>query len=69
MNREIDLFGVFVPDLLVFIVIAYALCIPLRRLLSACGIDRLVWHRPLFDVALFVLMLGGTVALFHRLAS
>ncbi len=69
MNREIDLFGVFVPDLLLCLVVAYGLSVPLRGLLSRLGIDRIVWHRPLFDAALYILLLGGTVAATHRLLS
>jgi hypothetical protein len=62
MIHEIDLFGVFLPDLLVWIVVAFFLNIPLRHLLSWLGVYRLVWHRPLFDTAVYILLLGGTVA-------
>ncbi len=46
--------------------VAFALSLPLRRLLAATGFYRLVWHRPLFDLALFVVLLGGVVTLAHR---
>jgi hypothetical protein len=28
---------------------------------------RFVWHRPLFDTALFVLLLGGIVFIAHQI--
>ena len=62
MMHEIDLFGVFLPDLLVWIVVAFLLNIPLRHILSGLGVYRLVWHRPLFDTAIYILVLGGIIA-------
>ena len=63
MTHEIDLYGVFVPDLLVWGLVAYALATLLRRLLGRIGFYRVVWHRALFDAALYVILLGGTAAL------
>ncbi len=63
MIHEVDLFGVFVPDLLVWVVLAYGLAIVSRRILGRIGFYRLVWHRPLFDTAVYLLILGGTVSL------
>jgi hypothetical protein len=40
-----------------------------RRLIAATGFYRLVWHRPLFDLALYVLLLGGVIVLAHRILS
>ncbi|WP_342111129.1 DUF1656 domain-containing protein [Methylobacterium sp. SI9] len=61
MMGEIDLYGVFVPGLALWMAIAFALSLLLRRLLAASGFYRLVWHRPLFDLALYVVLLGGVV--------
>jgi hypothetical protein len=66
MMGEIDLYGVFVPGLALWMAAAFALSLPLRRLLVATGFYRLVWHRPLFDLALYVVLLGGVVTLAHR---
>ncbi len=63
MIAEIDLYGVFLPALLVWAIIAIPISALLRRLLTAAGAYRLVWHAPLFDFALFVITLGGIVAL------
>ena len=66
MIHEIDLYGVFVPDLLVWLGVAFLVSVPVRRLLGLLGVYRLVWHHALFDVALFILILGGVVAVAQR---
>jgi len=63
MIGEIGIGGVFVPSLLIWALIAFVLNLALRRVLAAVGFYRLVWHRPLFDAALFVILLGIVVAL------
>jgi hypothetical protein len=62
MIGEFSIFGVFVAPLLVWILLALPLAAVLRRLLEWLGVYRLVWHRPLFDLALLVLVVGGIVA-------
>ena len=52
MIGEFDIYGVFVPALLVWALIALALTAVLRRCLAVIGFYRLVWHRGLFDVAM-----------------
>jgi hypothetical protein len=63
MRYEIDIYGVLIPALLLWLVVAYALSAVLRRLMQRYGLYRLVWHRALFDFALFVCLLGGVVYL------
>ena len=63
MRYEIDLFGVLVPALLLWLVAAYLLGALLRLLLERSGLYRFVWHRALFDFALYVCLLGGVVYL------
>jgi hypothetical protein len=62
MIGELDLYGVFVPPLLVWTGVALPLTSILRRLLRWIGFYRFVWHRPLFDFALLVIVLGAVVA-------
>ena len=69
MTHEIDIYGVFLPDLLVWFVVAFLISIPVRRGLGMLGFYRLVWHRALFDVALVVILLGGVLAASHRVLS
>ena len=63
MRFEFDIYGVLIPALLVWLVVAYALSALLRRLMQRFGLYRLVWHRALFDFALYVCLLGGVVYL------
>ncbi len=62
MIGEIPIGGVFVIRGLVSLVIAMAIVAVLRRALAWCGVYRFVWHRPLFDFALLILVFGGVVA-------
>jgi len=63
MIGEIDLYGVFVSPLLIWVAIALPLTAILRRVLARVGLYRFVWHRPLFDLALLVVMVGAVVSL------
>jgi hypothetical protein len=63
MRYEIDLYGVLMPSLMLWLVITYAVGAVLRRLLERAGVYRHVWHRALFDLALYVCLLGGVVYL------
>ncbi|SFV03395.1 Protein of unknown function [Methylobacterium sp. 174MFSha1.1] len=64
---DIDLYGVFVPALLVWALVAVLVSLGLRRLIGALGLYRLVWHRPLFDLCLTLVCLGVVVSLAGRL--
>lgn len=69
MTGELDLYGVFVPSLAAWMLIAFALSLLLRRLLARTGFYRMVWHRPLFDLALYVVLLGLVVSVAVPLTS
>jgi len=66
MAGEIDVYGVFIPSLMVWVAASLPLTAALRRLLQWFGFYRLVWHRPLFDSALLVIVLGAVVAVSTR---
>jgi hypothetical protein len=60
---ELDIYGVYFPIFVVFAAIAFVLMLVLRRVLDAFAFYRFVWHRPLFDLAVYVILLGAvTVA-------
>ncbi|MEE7439670.1 Protein of unknown function [Methylobacterium sp. UNC300MFChir4.1] len=69
MTGELDLYGVFVPSLAAWMLIAFALSLLVRRLLARTGFYRMVWHRPLFDLALYVVLLGLVVSVAVPLTS
>ncbi|SOE47462.1 conserved hypothetical protein [plant metagenome] len=57
MIGEFNLYGVYLPWLLV-LAFATLLCAKLlRRVLARAGFYRHVWHPALFDLALFVVLL------------
>ena len=62
MIGEFDIYGVYLPSFLVFATIAFLLQLAVKRMFDACGIYRYVWHRPLFDLAIFVILLGVVTA-------
>ena len=66
---ELDIYGVFVPALLLWMVIAYAITALLRRLCERFGLYRFAWHRALFDLSLYVLVLSAVVALETKFLS
>jgi Protein of unknown function (DUF1656) len=66
MIGEIDIFGVFVPAVLVLMLIAYLINLVIRRVLTRIGFYRFVWHRSIFDLGIYVLVLGTVVVLSHR---
>lgn len=66
MIGEINIYGILFPPLLIWIGMALLLSAGLRRVLAALGIYRFVWHRPLFDLCLLVLLTGLIQFLFHH---
>jgi hypothetical protein len=69
MIGEIDVFGVFVPAVLVLMLIAYLINLVLRAVLARVGFYRLVWHRSIFDLGIYVLVLGLVVVVSHKLIT
>jgi Protein of unknown function (DUF1656) len=57
MIGEFDIYGVFVPALLVWALVALSLTGVLRAVLARVGFYRLVWHRPLVDLSLLIIVL------------
>jgi hypothetical protein len=66
---EVSIDGVFVPTFLVWLVVAVVVTAVAKRALAAAGFYDLVWHRPLFDLALTVVVFGGVVALAARMVG
>jgi hypothetical protein len=59
---EFDVYGVYFPIFVVVAAVAFLLQLLLKRVLDACGFYRFVWHRPLLDVAIYVILLGIVTA-------
>jgi hypothetical protein len=69
MIGEIDVVGVFVPAILVLMLIAYLINLAVRTVLARIGLYRFIWHRSVFDLALYVLVLGLVVIVSHRIVT
>ncbi|UEM06231.1 DUF1656 domain-containing protein [Skermanella rosea] len=60
--KELDIAGVYVAPILGWALVALVVWTMLRRLIDGLGASRWIWHRGLFDAALFVIVLGGVAA-------
>jgi Protein of unknown function (DUF1656) len=61
MTYELDLFGVLVPSLLLWSVIAFVLARIASKLIARAGLYRRIWHPALFDFSLFICLAAGLV--------
>jgi hypothetical protein len=61
MTYELDLFGVLVPSLLLWSVVAYALARIISGLIARAGLYRRIWHPALFDFSLYVCVVASLV--------
>ncbi len=62
MIGEFDIYGVYFPAFAIFAAIALLLQLVINRFLNALGFYRWVWHRALFDLAIYVILLGVITA-------
>ncbi|MBN3785381.1 DUF1656 domain-containing protein [Burkholderia sp. Ac-20353] len=69
MIGEIDIFGVFVPAPLVLMLIAYLINVVIRAGLTRIGFYRLVWHRSIFDLGIYVFVLAAVVIVSYHLVA
>ncbi|MDE1194131.1 hypothetical protein BWR59_28150 [Pseudomonas sp. Bc-h] len=58
MIGDLDVSGIFLPTFLVLMGIAYVIFLVVHAVLSRVHFYRLVWHRALFNVGLYALLLG-----------
>jgi hypothetical protein len=69
MKYQLDLFGVIVPSLLLWSVLAYFLARVVSKVMRRTGLYRHVWHAALFDFALYVSIVTGLVFVSKELLS
>ncbi len=67
MIGEIDIYGVLFPPLLIWLGVAYLVAVVVRAGLTRLGVYNYVWHRPLFDLAILVILLGGISAIANHI--
>lgn len=63
MNGHFDIYGVYVPTLLLLLLGAYVVKSLLHSVLVRVGFYRFVWHPPLFNLALYLMVLGALFTL------
>ena len=61
MKYELDLFGVIVPSLVLWSVLAYFLARLVSKIMGRIGLYRHVWHAALFDFAIYVCIVTSLV--------
>ncbi|KAF1031214.1 MAG: Protein AaeX [Pseudomonas sp.] len=69
MIGDLDISGVFLPTLLVLMGITYVLYLVVHGLLTRVHFYRLVWHRALFNVGLYALLLAAVDSLSRYLMT
>jgi protein AaeX len=58
---EINLFGVYVAPISLFMVAAWLITMALRRVANRSGLLRHVWHPALFVFALYIIVLASSI--------
>ena len=61
MRYELDLFGVLVPSLVLWSVLAFVLARIISKLITRAGLYRQIWHPALFDFAFYVCLVTSLV--------
>lgn len=68
MNADLDIYGVYVPAFLGLMLLAHLINQGLTALLARAGLYAFIWHRALFNLGLYVIVLGLTCAAAGRFA-
>jgi len=58
MIKEINIFGIYIAPFAGYMALALVFFIPLRIYFDRIQLQRYVWHRALFDMAVYVIILS-----------
>jgi hypothetical protein len=58
MYKEINLDGIYIAPFAGDLMLAILIFLPIRALFDQLHADQWVWHRPLFDASIFVIILS-----------
>jgi hypothetical protein len=58
MLKEINIFGIYVAPFVGYFALALLIFYPIRLVFDRVAIQRWVWHRPLFDISVFIIILS-----------
>jgi hypothetical protein len=59
--KDVDFLGLYVPSIVLWAILACLPFIVLRWLIFVSGLYRFLWHRPLFNMALYILILSSVI--------
>lgn len=69
MTGQFDLYGVFLPWFSVIALCAYGLFRILTSVFAMSGLYQAVWHRSLFNLALYITLLGALSTILNWLQT
>ena len=58
MLKELNIFEVYLSPILLYLVLGVLVWWPLRWILQKAGAYKHVWHAPLFNTALYVILVA-----------
>jgi hypothetical protein len=64
MIKEVNIFGIYLAPFVLILFLTFIVFIPVRIWFDRVRIQQWVWHRPLFDLAVFVILLSTIGLLF-----
>ena len=67
MLREISISGVYLAPFAAYLAVSALAWVPLHWLFDRLRIERFVWHRPVFELAVYLILLRGTFTLLNHL--
>lgn len=69
MFGDFAVYGVYIPTLLGLMLLAFLVQNGVHALLLKANAYRYVWHPPLFNLAMYVLVLGTLFALLRKVRA
>jgi len=58
MIKEINLFGIYIAPFAGYMFAAFILFLPVRYYFDRIQLQKFVWHRALFDMAVYIIILS-----------
>jgi protein AaeX len=58
MEQEINIFGVYISPFAIVLGLGLLIFLPVRACLDRLQFDKYVWHRPLCDACIYVIVVG-----------
>lgn len=64
--QQLDIHGVIIPTFIVLAIGSLIASQIIGRFFSYVGLYRIVWHRPLFNLAFYIMLLGASTYIYNR---